>query len=232
MKKWLVPVALFVLTTLVGHILEVQADQFYAHYIKPHPALYWLSFLSSGWSRLAVWTLLFFGAFYLWDRKHTKHMKGGGLSEYDPKIYLDPLNGEFVSTGIIPFAISNKGQRQNVAHRVQVQSPSIAPDVTFEYIDHIQHNDSHTLLPKIKGGILEHNNFLAVLQEAGEGCDRLPFEIAITYEDVTGTRKFQTTVSLEYRPSEHDAAIAELTKPNPATHEILKVMKTYIRRLP
>jgi hypothetical protein len=84
MTKWLGAVALFILTTVVGHILEVQADQFYAHYIKPHPRLYWLGFLSSGWWRLAVWAILFFGAFYLGDRKRTKQHHR--LPELRPKV--------------------------------------------------------------------------------------------------------------------------------------------------
>src|ERR1700675_4741709 len=48
-------------------------------------------------------------------------MKFGELSEYDPKVYLDPLNEEFRATGLIPFELSNKGQRVNVAHRITVQ---------------------------------------------------------------------------------------------------------------
>jgi hypothetical protein len=35
------------------------------------------------------------------------------LAEEDPKVYLEPMNDEFVKLGYIPFKFSNKGQRVN-----------------------------------------------------------------------------------------------------------------------
>jgi len=153
------------------------------------------------------------------------------MAEEDPKVHLDPLNDEFPITGMIPFDLFNEGQRVNPAYRITVQPIPLLPSVSFEYVDHLKMAEHKKIIPQIKTGLLEHNNLLALLLKACEGVDRLPFETAITYEDATGTRKFQTTVSLEYWPSEHDAAIAELTMPNRATHEILKVTDTDFRRL-
>jgi hypothetical protein len=56
-------------------------DRFYAAYVQPHPALYWLGFLSSGWLRLAVWTFIFFGSFYLWDRN--QHSRSRNVNDRD-----------------------------------------------------------------------------------------------------------------------------------------------------
>jgi len=117
MKRWLGAAALFILTTLAGHVLEVQADQVYDHYVKPHPALYWLGFLSSGWSRLAVWAVLFFGAFYLWDRRRSKKastspaedLPAGRTPEEAVSVKLIPASGP---AEVQLLEVKNLGARQ------------------------------------------------------------------------------------------------------------------------
>jgi|KBSMisStandDraft_5_1062788.scaffolds.fasta_scaffold04181_5 hypothetical protein len=63
-----------------------------------------------------------------------KRMAGGAaesleLDEHDPKVCLEPLNAEFTKTGTLPFEISNRGQRVNVAHRIVIEPIDVAPDI-------------------------------------------------------------------------------------------------------
>ncbi len=161
------------------------------------------------------------------------------LDEHDPKVYLEPLNAEFISSGRLPFEISNRGQRVNVAHRIMIQRIRVAPAISFDYVDHLDMAEHKKIIPGIDG----HNPFLGAgfLSELRKAFDRhgqietmrLPFQIKIKYEDVTGTRKFESTVDMVYSPIEEDNARRYLGKnivPRPES-SIVKLTGTTIRRL-
>src|SRR5207245_8708156 len=124
----------------------------------------------------------------------------------------------------------NQGQRVNVAHSIQVQPPSVAPSVIFDYIDHLDQNQKYVLSPIAKGMVLDHHNILVELEKARRDSglgETLLFDIEITYEDVTRSKKFRTTVKLEYFPEEERAAGRDAFN-RKITHEILKVKDTVI----
>jgi hypothetical protein len=221
----------------------------YAHYSSAPKMPLW------GW--LVALTWLLFGLDY-YDRRigsgqvheATSEMKQAqalaavqarsdlNLDEHDPKVYLEPLNAEFVSTGIMAFEISNRGQRVNVAHAIVVQPISCAPAICFEYIDHLDMAERRKIVPTIKDG----NPFSTsdILRELRKAFDEhgqletmeLPFEIRLGYEDVTRTRKFQTVVKMAYSPvAENNARDNALKQPPRNEYKIVRVTRTTIRRL-
>ena len=162
--------------------------------------------------------------------------KSGELSEYDPKIYLDPLNGELRNTGTIPFELSNKGQRVNVAHRITVLPISALPSVSLEYVDHLEMAERKQLLPIVSP---TGRDIVAELtrawQSAGNPSGQLEmefrFEIKLTYEDVSRTRKFETTVQLSYFPEEANKAKAPAAPGFWKERTVIRVNDTTVSRL-
>ncbi|MFY9560489.1 MAG: hypothetical protein WAQ52_09675 [Terriglobales bacterium] len=141
------------------------------------------------------------------------------LAEEDPKVYLEPLNAEFAATGIIPFELSNNGQRVNVAHRIRVQPITKLPSVSFEYVNHLEMNRHKKMLPMIDDvNVFQTHNILPALEKAwekecqmtGQVEEALQFDVWINYEDVSGRKHFQTIVNLIYSPTRH---IVESTHP-------------------
>jgi hypothetical protein len=166
---------------------------------------------------------------------HQKTVGGPGiLGEYDPKVYLEPLNSEFFTTGMIPFDIFNNGQRVNIAHRIKVQPISLLPSVTFEYVNHLEMNQHKRMLPIIGDAApLENRNILSALERAfhGQAGDDFPFEITINYEDVTGHKKFATTVGLVYSPLQHVLAANHALAAQRRECKIIELVSMDVRRL-
>jgi hypothetical protein len=161
----------------------------------------------------------------------------GELAEHDPKVYLEPLNGEFVTTGMLPFEISNKGQRVNVAHKIVIQPIHGIPTISFEYVDHLDMAQCKKLIPKaVSSEPFTSTDMLGELDKAwtarGQMQDEFPFEIKIRYEDVTGTKKFESTVGMAYCPMEEDRARRHALNPPPRPeYKMIKLTGTRIRRL-
>jgi hypothetical protein len=147
-------------------------------------------------------------ALEMFPRHSREIIKSIDLDEHDPKVYLEPLNAEFISTGRFPFDISNQGQRVNVAHHIVIQRIPVAPAIIFDYVDHLDMAQHKTIVPKIAGrNPLSATDFLSELRRsfARHGkieTMQLPFQVKINYEDVTGKRKFESTVGMAYSPIE------------------------------
>jgi hypothetical protein len=159
------------------------------------------------------------------------------LEEHDPKVYLEPLNGEFLTTGMLPFEISNRGQRVNVAHKIIIQPITLVPALSFEYVDHLDMAERKKLLPKIANqNPFSATDFLHEMERVwdarGQQEEEFPFEIKIRYEDVTGLKKFQSTVKMAYCPVEAMKARRHALNPPPRTeYQIIKLAGTSIKRL-
>jgi hypothetical protein len=165
------------------------------------------------------------------------------VEEHDPKVYFEPINSDFIPKGELSFDVSNKGQRVNVAHRIKVQPIALLPSVTFDCIDHLDMNEHRKLLPLVNppsGWLHDNHNILLELETAwkqrhqklGTASEEFPFEIVVNYEDVSGRKKFERTISLIYSAKKHGAAIAEATAPQRREFNIIKVADTKpIRRL-
>jgi hypothetical protein len=161
------------------------------------------------------------------------------LAEEDPRVYLDPINSEFVSHGYIPFKVSNKGQRINPAQGITVQPIQCAPSIKFGYVDRLDMNEEKRLIPTVEDGdIFPRYSILPELRKAWEnahaagGFDdaEFPFEIKIEYRDA-GHRTFKTTVSVKYCPVEEEEASRSVASGQPREYAILKVTNTEIKRL-
>lgn len=166
------------------------------------------------------------------------------MAEEDPKVFLKPLNAEFVSLGFMVFEVLNDGQRVNPAQGITVQTIPCVPLVRFEYIDSLQANERKRVSPTIGDDILPSYNVLPELNKAWrEAWDRggasdamteeaeFPFEIKIRYHDFR-PRQFETTVSLRYCPVDDDAARrSALGSSKRGEYTFLKVTGTKFRRL-
>jgi hypothetical protein len=164
------------------------------------------------------------------------------LEEHDPKVYFEPINLDFIPTGLIPFDMFNNGQRVNIAHRITVQPIALLPSVTFEYVNHLEMNQHKKLLPLVNHDPdfrLDNHNILTLLEKAwgqqksDEATAELPFEIVVKYQDVSGRKTFETKVSLVYSAKEHLAATLEGTAAASSRREfkIIKLAGMDIRRL-
>jgi hypothetical protein len=160
------------------------------------------------------------------------------LAEEDPKVYLDPLNTEFIESGLLPFEMSNRGQRVNVAHRVTVQPIEILPTVFFDYVDHLDMAERKKLFPKIRSeNVFTSGDMLRELMRAFDSHGELethevPFDIAIKYENAEGSRKFESIVSMRYSIMEEHAARRSVGKNvTRREYKILRVTDMRIRRL-
>src|ERR1700687_2281892 len=102
--------------------------------------------------------------------RHAKRFDASNvLEEHDPKVYFEPVNSDFIPTGMIPFDMFNNGQRVNPAHRITVQPIALLPSVTFEYVNHLEMNQHKKLLPQVKHGpdsLLDSHNILPALETA------------------------------------------------------------------
>jgi hypothetical protein len=173
--------------------------------------------------------------------RHSRQFQGSNiLEEYDPKVYLEPLNAEFFSTGLIPFDMFNNGQRVNIAHRIRVQPIPLLPTVTFEYVNHLEMNQHKRLLPLLgDAGPFENRNILSALERAfqeetnriGNTVSDFPFEITINYEDVIGRKKYSTKVGLVYSPLQHVLAINHALAANRRECKIIELVSMDVRRL-
>ncbi len=159
------------------------------------------------------------------------------LSEHDPKVYLDPLNDEFMKTGILLFEISNRGQRVNIAHAITIEPIEAVPNVCFEYVDHLDMAGRKNLLPKIQGHFLSAGNILSELASAFDKYGQqetmeLPFEVKIKYEDATRTKKFESVITMIYSAIEEQNARRSIGKNiTPRECRIIRVSDTRIRRV-
>jgi hypothetical protein len=136
------------------------------------------------------------------------------MAEEDPKVYLRPLNQEFLMLGFMGFELINDGQRVNPAQGVAVQTIPCIPSVHFELVDHLRANESKRILPTTDGYISPSHDILSALNESWRNAwerqelnevmeldAEFPFEIKIAYHDFR-PRKFETTVNLRYCPVE------------------------------
>lgn len=178
------------------------------------------------------------------DAVIAKSVSSSILAEEDPKIYFEPLNSDFITTGLIPFDMFNNGQRVNVAHRITVQPIALLPSVTFEYINHLEMNQHKKLLPLVSQGpdfpLGNHHNILPELEKAwqqrgmsGEVDAEFPFEIILNYQDVSGRKNFETKVSLVYSATEYCAATTDVLAVASSRQEfkIIRVVGMDVRRL-
>lgn len=159
------------------------------------------------------------------------------LSEHDPKVYLDPLNDEFTKTGMLPFEISNRGQRVNMAHAITIEPIELVPNVSFEYVDHLDMAERKKLFPKIEGHFLSAGNIVSELARAWDKNGQLeamelPFEVKIKYEDAARTKKFESVITMIYSVIEEQNARRGIGKNvTPREYKIIRVSDTRIRRL-
>ena len=161
------------------------------------------------------------------------------LAEEDPKVYLDPLNAEFIPRGYMPFRISNQGQRVNPAQAVSMQRIINVPSIAFDYIDRIDPATSMVIVPTVDGDhLFPRRDILPELRQAWEDAhesgeldsDEFPFTITIHYRDAKGIR-FISDVSFKYSPLAEDDARRTALSPHRMEYPILKVTNTHIRRL-
>jgi len=159
------------------------------------------------------------------------------LSEHDPKIYLDPLNDEFLKTGILPFEISNRGQQVNMAHAITIEPIEAVPNVWFEYVDHLDMAERKKLVPKVQGQFLSAGNIVSDLARAWNKDGQVetvefPFEVKIKYEDATRTKKFESVITMIYSAIEEQNARRSIGKNvTQREYRIITVSDTRIRRL-
>jgi hypothetical protein len=167
------------------------------------------------------------------------------LAEEDPKVHLAPLNGEYPTLGIIPFDLSNLGQRVNPAYRIRITIP-IAPSVTFEYVNVLEMAQHKRIVPTVEDceNILSHHNILPVLDKAwttAKGISdsdeawkdlelEFSFDMKAIYQDASGHRSFETIVSLTYCPLDAHAARRGATF-RQLEYAILKVTDVQVRRV-
>jgi hypothetical protein len=143
------------------------------------------------------------------------------VAEEDPKVYLRPLNDQFVARGVMAFEVLNDGQRVNPAEGITVHTIPSIPLVRFEYIDVLRANQPKTIIPVIGDDIFPSNNILSELDKAWRQAweseesknevmvreAEFPFEIKIAYHD-SKRRTFEATTNLRYCPVEHQAALS------------------------
>ncbi len=167
------------------------------------------------------------------------------LAEEDPKVYLVPKNSEFSKSGIIPFDMFNLGQRVNVAHRIKVLPIKRLPSVSFGYVNHLEMNQHLEMLPVVEGVSRDQmHDIVDVLTRAwqeyalAEGemdqstdLTKFPFTIQVRYEEVSGTRKFESTIELVYSNKEHVMARLVREKYPEREHKIIEIVGMTVRRL-
>jgi hypothetical protein len=168
-------------------------------------------------------------------------LSGGDLppAEEDPKVYLDPLNSEFIARGYMPFRVSNQGQRVNPAQAVNIQRIKNVASIVFDYIDRIDPASSTVIVPTVDGHhLVPHHDILPELRQAWKDAhasgeldsDEFPFTITIHYRDAKQIR-FISDVSLKYSPLAEDEAHQHALSAHRMEYPIIKVTNTHIRRL-
>ncbi len=167
-----------------------------------------------------------------------KLVKSVELAEEDPKVHLEPLTGEFATAGIIPFDVSNLGQRVNPAYRIKITIP-VVPSVSFAHVNVLEMAQHKRVVPIVDcENPLSHHNILPELEKAWKNYAprsseiefEFPFEIKVTYEDASGSKSFETMVSLKYCPTEAHAARRGSTF-RQQEYAILKVSDVKIKRI-
>jgi hypothetical protein len=199
-------------------------------------------------SKLQFVVILFVGLFWsmfaAWRDEHILRLKseknqGNGLAEEDPKVFLEPLNAEFIACGYIPFRISNQGQRVNPAQGVTIQPIKNVPSIVFDYIDRIDPADKKVIVPTVGDFFITPiHNILPDLRKAwseaherGEiDSDVFDFTIAIHYRDAKQLQ-FVSVVSLRYSPIAESSAHRDAMKAQRPEYPIITVTNTDIRRL-
>jgi hypothetical protein len=167
---------------------------------------------------------------------------GTGLSmaEEDPRVWLKPLNSEYLSHGFMPFELSNRGQRVNPAQGITIQPIPCVPSVRFDYVDCLVMDEQKRVLPIVGGDIVERYDILPELEKAWkaswetgtadpEAVD-LEFQIKITYRDFH-PRHFETTVTMKYCPLEVQEACDNILATKRRDYTFLKVTNTDFKRL-
>lgn len=164
----------------------------------------------------------------------------GQLAEEDPRVWLFPLNAEFLSNGFMVFELSNQGQRVNPAQGITVQPITCAPSVRFDYVDCLLANEHKRVTPTIGEDIFPTHNILSELEKAWRASweegdsdpERVDFEfqIRIRYRDFR-ERQFETTVTLNYRPLEVHEASRNVLANKHREYQFLKVTNTEFKRL-
>jgi len=160
-------------------------------------------------------------------------------AEEDPKVYLDPLNSEFIARGYMAFRISNQGQRVNPAQAVSIQRITNVPSIVFDYIDRIDPAERMVIVPTVDGDhLVPHHDILPELRQAWKDAhergeldsDEFPFTITIHYRDAKQIR-FISHVSFKYSPLAEDDARRTALSAHRTEYPILRVTNTHIRRL-
>jgi hypothetical protein len=165
------------------------------------------------------------------------------LAEEDPKVFLKPLNHEFVSLGLIGFELFNDGQRVNPAQGITIHTIACIPDVRFEYVDVLRANETKRIVPTLSEYLSPACDILSELdkawRQAWEQEDSInevmkneaefPFEIKLSYCDFR-PRQFETTISLRYCPVEHDSTLRASIGSNRGL-TLIKVTNTSFKRL-
>ena len=143
------------------------------------------------------------------------------IGEEDPKVYIRPLNDEFISRGVMAFELLNDGQRVNPAEAITLHLVPSFPNVAFEYIDVLRDKEPKVIVPKInEDDLFPCHNILSVLemawrqawesdetkQDAMLNDAEFLFEIKINYRDAR-SRTFQSTTPMRYCPIQHQAAL-------------------------
>jgi hypothetical protein len=162
------------------------------------------------------------------------------MAEEDPRVYLVPLNAEYVSLGYMAFELSNRGQRVNPAQGITVHTISCAPSIRFAYVDCLDPTERKRVVPMVEDDIFPVKNVLTELEQAWkdswEGGEsdptrvELEFQIKITYRDFR-PRHFETTVSLKYCPLELHEVSKNSFQNRHREYEFIKVTDTQFRRL-
>jgi hypothetical protein len=164
------------------------------------------------------------------------------LAEEDPKVYITPLNDQFVSRGFMAFELLNDGQRVNPAEDITVQIIPSIPDVRFAYIDLLREKEAKIIAPIIGDDMFPSHNILSELDKAWRQAweseetkneammkeAEFPFEIKVNYRD-SKSRTFEAITRFRYCPIEYEAAMK-----NRNHRDILKIVhsdKPRIRRL-
>jgi pyrimidine deaminase RibD-like protein len=154
----------------------------------------------------------------------------------DPRIYLDPVNEEYISSGSMPFFLRNGGQE--IAHDIQIHPVTLAgTTVSFEHLSHLGPGEQKRIFPNVEpGGVLTYHNILSPLSEAWDEANDLsieefPLKLKISYEDYSGERKFESRITLLYLPFIQKFALDTSLRSDRPPLEVLRVLETRFLRL-
>jgi hypothetical protein len=161
--------------------------------------------------------------------------------ESDPRIYVDVLDKRDGFAGTTspatPFRYRNEGG--SVAHNVQFQ-PIDSPlgQVTFKQVDSIAAQSTAEVKPEIeKHELFQKNNVATLLRNLwnsnGDLTERFVMPCTVTYEDYTGTRKFESAFDIVYLPPLDIMRERSLSRGNnwPADRVVLEIANRKFRRL-